>query len=157
METGGIKFERGLYKLCAQNDKNTRFDLTLQNKGEYKVLTDTIRIELDNGFHDRSRYFDYWLYFKNDAWLRSLKTGLAQTDIENVCEGNASRKLNIETKNYKGKEFEVPQHLVIVYTFEGFENIIVDVFKDFYISKRNLLRLFINEHFREHYNKKGSL
>jgi hypothetical protein len=75
MKTANISFVRGEYIITSVNKDETKIDFELQHKGDIKktLLTDIIRLELDNGYHDRSLYFDYWIYFKNEFWNNSLK------------------------------------------------------------------------------------
>lgn len=153
METGNVKFNRGIYFRNIINPVSNFFTYELEKSPqvENKFITPIVRIEKDNGFHDRSRFFEYWLYFRNDKnWKRCNKTGLAQTNFKNLFEGNISRVLNLSTKNIKGKNFETEQHLILLYQLNGFEKIIIDVFENFYIHDKGLLKVFINEHFYKH-------
>ena len=116
-------------------------------------------MELDNGFHDRSRDFEYWLYFRNDTnWKRCKKTGLAKTDFNNLFEGNISIVLKLQEKTSKGTDFETEKHLVIVQSENIYNSLTIDVFKDFYIRSKVVLKHFIKEH---HYlysiTKKGAV
>jgi hypothetical protein len=154
METGGIQFERGVYELTSSNDNKTTFDYHLIDTNPINgdsLLTEIIRIELDNGYHDRSRSFSHWLFFRADTWKKSPKTGLAKTPIERLYEGNIPRELTLDTKNKKGKNYQTEQHLIIAHGFnDGF---IVDVFKNSYIRRNNVLNIFIKEHYEKHFYK----
>jgi hypothetical protein len=119
------------------------------------LFTQYIRIEKDNGFHERSRYFDYWLYFRNDTnWKRCSKTGLVQKSITGLCEGNISRTGFIRAKNEKGKEYETPQHLVIVQAPNKDQEVTVDIYNNFYIPSKSILNVFLKE--RYGITKKGA-
>lgn len=158
METGNVKFERGIYYRYSVNEHEVIFNYQLKSKStifKNSLLTEIVRIEKDNGFHDRSREFDYWLYFRNDTnWKRCFRTGLAKTSLIEFFEGNISKELNLQMKNSKGKNLETPQHLVIIKQNDNFENISIDVFKDFYIHDKRLLKIFIDEHFQKYYSNK---
>ncbi|GGW58601.1 hypothetical protein DFQ11_101932 [Winogradskyella epiphytica] len=160
METANIDFIRGVYEKTSSNKDGTRIDFkritpVTQNN---TLLTDIARLELDNGFHDRSRFFEYWIYFKSDAWVRSSKTGLANSNITNIFYGDIPRTLNLITKTNKGKDFENPQHLIFVYGSDIKKKFVVDIFKDFYITDKTLLLLFLRDHYIKHiYTKKNRL
>lgn len=155
METAGVSFDRAIYKLSSVNEKGTtiNYSISLFNEvvNDY-LFTDVVRIQLDNGYHDRSRYFDYWLYFRNTSnWKKCRKTGLAKTGITNVLEGNISRPLNLSIKDKKGNNLETPQHLVILQKNDKFDTIIIDIFKDFYLPDKTKLSYFIKDHITKHY------
>ncbi|RBP34474.1 hypothetical protein DFR65_101367 [Oceanihabitans sediminis] len=149
MNTGNIQFKRATYLQTGTNQKRTTIDYETKFNND-PLFSKTIRLELDNGFHDRSRYFDYWLYFKYDKWYNSAKTGLANTNIKNVFEGNITRELNLTTKNHKGRNFETPQHLVIIQSTNICKSLTIDIFKDFYICKKEILKHFIVDHIKKH-------
>ena len=155
METGNVKFERAEYFRISKNDKDVIFDYEItsfKKTFENSLFFDKIRVEKDNGFHDRSRKFDYWLYFRNDTnWKRCKKTGLAKTFFIDVFEGNISKELNLRFKNHKGRNYETEQHLIILKMQNDFEKLIIDVFHDFYISDKVLLKIFIEEHLQNHF------
>lgn len=150
MRTGDIGFKRGVYKMTSRNKDNRIFDYELQSNivaTQEPLFTEILRLELDNGFHDRSREFDYWLYFRNDTnWRRCSRTGLAKTGYTNLLEGNIPIELNLQKKTYKGTNFQTEQHLVIVQSKNIFDSITVDIFKDFYIRSKTTLKHFIKEH-----------
>ncbi|MCK7589275.1 hypothetical protein M0G43_01680 [Subsaxibacter sp. CAU 1640] len=154
MKTAEIEFLRAIYSKTSSKVNDTIIEYNLLANDEVidePLFTPIVRLELDNGFHDRSRYFDYWLYFRNDTnWKRCARTGLAKTDFNYILEGNISRELNLSTKTAKGKNFETPQHLVIVQSADIHSYLIVDIFKDFYIRKKQILKHFIKDHIKEH-------
>lgn len=159
METGSVKFKRAVYVQTSTNGLKTTIDYTATN--DLNIINDPlfaeiIRLELDNGYHTRSRYFEYWLYLKFDLWGNALKTGMATTGIKDVFEGNISRELHLSTKTPKGKNFETPQHLIIVQSNDLFKGLAVDIFKDFYIHDKQILRRFINDHIQKHVITKKS-
>lgn len=161
METGNIPFERAVYLQTSINETKTVIDYSLQCKDKAinePLFTEIIRLEEDNGFHDTSRDFDYWLYFRNDTnWKRCARTGLAKTNINTILEGNISMEINLSTKTSKGKNFETPQHLIIVQSNDLLNSLTVDIFKDFYIGKKGTLKYFINDHYTKHGITKKSL
>lgn len=154
METGNAEFKRAVYIQTSTNKSETTINYTLKNgidEVNDPLFTEIIRIELDNGYHDRSRDFDYWLYFRDETnWTRCARTGLANTNLKNVFEGNISRELNLTTKTAKGTNFETPQHLVIIQRNDVDKSLTVDIFKNFYIRKREILKYFINDHIQMH-------
>ena len=143
MKTGNLKYIREIYKLDSVSpDKKYRTYKTNEPKD---LFTNIVRVEKDNGYHDRSRFFEHWLYFRNDTnWKRCIKTGLAKTAKRLVYEGNISELVKLETKNPKGKDWENPKHFVIVQFANN--NIVVDIFKNFYPRSKTLIRHIINEH-----------
>ncbi|WP_417199253.1 hypothetical protein [Bizionia sp.] len=161
METGNIEFKRAIYLHNANNLNKTTIDYKLENSLEFinePLFTEIIRLEQDNGFHDRSRDFDYWLYFRDETnWQRCARTGLAKTKHCNLFEGNISRELNLTTTTSKGKNFETPHHLVIVQSNDLQISLTVDIFKDFYITKKEILKYFIKDHNTKHGITKKSL
>ena len=150
MRTGNIEFKRGVYNITSINKDNTKFDYELQSNiiaTQEPLFTEILRLELDNGFHHRSRDFDYWLFFRDDTnWIRCSSTGLAKTEFLNLLEGNIPIELNLQKKTYKGTNFQTEQHLVIVQSKNIFDSITVDIFKDFYIRSKVILKHFIKEH-----------
>jgi hypothetical protein len=154
METGNIEFKRAVYLQTSINEPKTIINYGLYSNDKVindSLFTEIIRLEFDNGFHDRSRDFDYWLYFRDDTnWKRCARTGLAKTNINNVLEGNISRELNLTTKTAKGTNFETPQHLVIIQSNDLHKCLTVDIFKDFYIRKKEILKHFLKEHYIKH-------
>lgn len=149
MQTGGINFNRAIYTLKESKDNGRILDFKIDDftQSYNSLFTSNIRLELDNGYHDRSREFDYYLYFRNDTnWLRCKKTGLAFTGIENIYEGNISKEVTLITKNHKGRNFETAQHFVIAQFLNNLNNIVVDIFENFYPNKTILLKHFVKEH-----------
>lgn len=161
METGNIVFNRAVYLQTSINEPQRIINYNIKEGSKLEkdtLFTEVIRLEFDNGYHDRSRYFDYWLYFRNDTnWKRCLHTGLANTKIKNVLEGNISRCINLSVKTDKGKNFETPQHLIIAQSNNLKSYLIIDIFKDFYIPKKTVLNHFINEHYINHMITKKEL
>jgi hypothetical protein len=158
METGKVIFERAEFFRFSKNEKDLIFDYeisSLNTTFQNSYFYDKIRVEKDNGFHDRSRNFNYWLYFRNDTnWKRCRKTGLAKTSLNDFFEGNISRELHLQVKNFKGKNYETEQHLIIVNQSNDFEKLTIDIFENFYIHDKKLLKIFIDEHFQKHYSSK---
>lgn len=151
MKTGNLEYKRNFYVLVNENKEGTIkdykiiFNPILDDKS---LFTEIVRIEKDNDFHDRSRFFDYWIYFRNDTnWKRCSKTGLAITNKKFVVEGNISETVKLTTKNHKGKDFENPKHLVLVQFSDDLKTIVVDIFKDFYPRDKKLIELIIKEHY----------
>jgi hypothetical protein len=151
VRTGNKEYLRAVYVLdTSSNNTGTKREYIFAEKNNClldEVLKDRIKIEKDNGFHDRSRQFDYWLYFRNDTnWSRCFKTGLAKTSLKYVFEGNVSEPIVLNTKNNKGKDWENPKHFILLQFAENSETIIIDLFKDFYPFKKALIELIIKEH-----------
>lgn len=152
MKTGGVHFTRGIYEFTSSNPDNTTLNYNLKNRNKVlkqHLFTDILRLEKDNGFHDRSRKFDYWLYLRDDTnWKRCKKTGLAVTAFNNILEGNISRELELTQKTKKGKNLETPQHLVIAQFRDLNQYVILDIFNNFYISNPGVLNAFIMDHIK---------
>tara|TARA_B100000787_G_scaffold166786_1_gene152534 strand:+ start:907 stop:1374 length:468 start_codon:yes stop_codon:yes gene_type:complete len=151
MRTGNKEYVRAIYNIdssCNNTDIKREYVFAKKNNSLIdKVLKSRIKIEKDNGFHDRSRHFDYWLYFRNDTnWSRCFKTGLARTSIKYVFEGNVSEPIILNVKNNKGKDWENPKHFLILQFSKNSETIIIDLFKEFYPFKKALIELIIKEH-----------
>lgn len=95
MQTGKRRYFRGIYTLKKGTVENPIKEFKLINTGilkDCKLFTNILRIENDNGFHDRSRFFEYWLYLRNDTnWKRCKKSGLANTHFPFVYEGNLTQ------------------------------------------------------------------
>lgn len=152
MKTGNVEFDRAIYLRTEINSNNTTwtYELRKSTNNKNENFTEKIRIEVDNGFHEKSRYFDYWLYFRDETnWKRCKKTGLAKTNHSNIFEGNISIELLLNSKNEKGKNFETPKHLIIVKEINNFEKLEIDIFNDNYIHDKRILKLFIDEHIQE--------
>lgn len=151
MRTGNKEYLRAIYVLDTSSENTeTKREYVLdeeENPLIDKILKKRIKIEKDNGFHDRSRYFDYWLYFRNDTnWCRCFKTGLAKTSIKYVFEGNVSEPIILNTKNKKGKDWENPKHFLILQFSKNSKKVVIDLFRDFYPFKKALVGLIIKEH-----------
>ena len=151
MRTGNKEYSRAIYVLDSSfnNTATTREYILAKNNSDLvdDILKDRIRIQKDNGFHDRSRYFDYWLYFRNDSnWCRCFKTGLAKTSLNYVFEGNVPEPVVLNTKTAKGKDWENPKHFILLQLSENSDNVIIDLFKDFYPFKKALIELIIKDH-----------
>jgi|TARA_B110000037_G_scaffold216891_1_gene276842 hypothetical protein len=148
MKTGNIEYVRAVYYLKSSNIDKTLIDFELlDHKRLDEFFTKKIRIEKDNGYHDRSRFFNYWLLFRNDTnWKRCLKTGLVKTSREFVFEGNISEELFLVGKTSKGKNWENPKHFLIVQFSKDCQTLVVDLFKDFYPHKKELIEIIIDEH-----------
>ena len=151
MRTGNKDYLRAIYTLdtsYSNTDKTKQY--VLAEKNNYlvdEILKNRIKIEKDNGFHDTSRLFEYWLYFRNDTnWNRCFKTGLAKTSLKYVFEGNISEPVILKTKNHKGKDWENPKHFILLQFSENSETIIIDLFKEFYPFKKALIQLIVKEH-----------
>jgi hypothetical protein len=151
MRTGGKDYLRAIYTLdTSYNNTAKAKQYILAEKNNYlidEILKERIKIEKDNGFHDRSRQFEYWLYFRNDTnWSRCFKTGLANTSIKYVFEGNVSEPIVLNTKTNKGKDWENPKHFILLQFSENSETVIIDLFKEFYPFKKSLIELIVKEH-----------
>jgi hypothetical protein len=151
MRTGNKDFIRAIYVLDINfNNTETKREYVIQEKINFQldnVLKERIKIEKDNGFHDRSRQFDYWLYFRNDTnWSRCFKTGLGKTSLKYVFEGNVSEPIILNTKNTKGKDWENPKHFILLQFSGNSETVIIDLFKEFYPFKKALIDLIVKEH-----------
>ena len=151
MRTGNKDFIRAIYVLdINSNNTETKREYVIQEKINFQldnVLKERIKIEKDNGFHDRSRQFDYWLYFRNDTnWSRCFKTGLGKTSLKYLFEGNVSEPIILNTKNIKGKNCENPKHFILLQFSKNSETVIIDLFKDFYPFKKALIELIVKEH-----------
>jgi hypothetical protein len=151
MRTGNKDYLRAIYTLdISYNNTVKAKQYILVEKNNYlidEILQERIKIEKDNGFHDRSRQFEYWLYFRNDTnWSRCFKTGLAKTSLKYVFEGNVSEPIILNTKNNKGKDWENPKHFILLQFSENSETIIIDLFKEFYPFKKAFVDLIVKEH-----------
>jgi hypothetical protein len=151
MRTGNKEYLRAVYVLdSTSNNTDTKREYIFAEKNNYltdQVLKERIKIEKTNGFHHRGRAFEYWLYFRNDTdWTRCYKTGLAKTSQKYVFEGNISERIILNTKNYKGKDWENPKHFVLLQFSENSETVIIDLFKEFYPFKKTLIELIVKEH-----------
>jgi hypothetical protein len=150
MKTGKLEFHRGIYVLNKRNSSNNVWHFDLVNRDLLNIcnlFTDIIKIEKDNGFHDRSRSFENWLYLRTTKnWNTGIKTGLAKTNLNNIYEGNISMRLDLKTLSPKGKQLENPQHFVIAQTFNDFKMVSLDLFPDFYPVFKRTRTAFLNEH-----------
>lgn len=149
LSTGNLEYKRAVYNLTNINSLSTIYDFTLQdlNLKSEGIFTDIIRIEKDNDFHDRSRYFENWFYFRNAAnWKRCKRTGLALTQKQNVFSGDISQEVILKVKTSKGKDHETPEHLILVQIDKDFKKVIIDVFINFHTYKKALIELIIKEH-----------
>lgn len=156
MKTGNLEYLRSVYSFVSSNkgkdtnDPETFRDYLLTDKSklnECNLLTEKIRIERDNGYHRRSRFFEYWLYFRDETnWKRCTKTGLAITNKKLVFAGDIPELINLNQKNEKGKEWENAKHFIIIEFSPDTKTIVLDVFKNFYPQKKELIPLIIKEH-----------
>lgn len=149
LQTGNLHFKRAIYSFTNKNSLDTTFDFTLQdlNAENDTLFTDIIRVEKDNGFHDRSREFENWLYFRDATnWKRCKRTGLALTSKNGVFYGDITQEVILQTKTPKGKDWETPEHLILVQIDEDFKKVIIDVFKYFHTYKKVLIEQIIKEH-----------
>jgi hypothetical protein len=149
LNTGNLEYKRAVYNLTNQNTVNTVFDFTLEdlNSTNDFIFTDIIRLEKDNGFHDRSRDFENWLYFRDATnWKRCKRTGLALTVKENVFYGDITQEIILKTKTRKGKDWETPEHFILVQIDKDFKKVVIDVFKYFHTYKKSLIELIVKEH-----------
>lgn len=148
MKTGNLEYQRNFYELISENDKFKEYQIKFNaNLTKESLFTEIIRIEKDNGFHLRSKDFEYWLYFRNDTnWKRCNKTGLAFTNKKFVFEGNISQKVILAGKTANGKDWETPKHFIILQFSEDCKTIILDIFKNFYPHNTGLINRIIKEH-----------
>jgi hypothetical protein len=147
--TGNLGFKRSVYSLTNVNALNTVYDYTLEDLDTNKdyLFTDIVRIEKDLGYHKLSRHYDNLLYFRNDTnWKRCKRTGLATTTSADVFYGDLTQEVILKTKNAKGKEWETPEHLILVQIDKDFKKVVVDIFKHFHTYKKELIALIIKEH-----------
>ncbi len=149
-KTGNLNYERAIYGITSVNsDENVRhFKKEISSKsGGCNLHTDLVKVEKDNGYHDSSRFFENFLYFRTDTnWNRCSKTGLALTQFSNVFEGNISRFVELHVKTNKGKDFETPNHWVVVQLLNDNKIMVVDIFRDFYPVSPDLRKAILNEH-----------
>tara|TARA_R110001606_G_scaffold374090_1_gene531745 strand:- start:530 stop:1009 length:480 start_codon:yes stop_codon:yes gene_type:complete len=149
LNTGNLEYKRAIYNFTNKNSLDTVFDFTLEdlNSSNDNLFTDIIRIEKDNGFHDTSRDFENWLYFRDTTnWKRCKRTGLALTTKENVFYGDITQEVILKTKTPKGKDWETAEHLILVQIDKDFKKVVIDVFKYFHTYKKPLIALIIKEH-----------
>ena len=149
MKTGNLKYTRNFYDLDTISiDKEKRvYKIKYRSEHTNELFTNIVKVEKDNGFHDRSRFFEYWLLFRDETnWHRCTKTGLANTNKRFVFEGNISELVILNTKTLKGKDWENPKHFVIVQFSKDSQTLIIDIFKDFYPHKPELINLIIKDH-----------
>lgn len=154
-KTGNLIFDRAIYELNSiSSDKRIKDYKKIEcSSNELELFTDIVRVEKDNGFHASSRYYENYLYFRNDTnWKRCNKTGLALTPLKNVFEGNISQVIEIDAKTPKGKNFETPQHWVIAHFLKKQKILVIDIFKEFYPVSKDLQKAIVLEH--EFYNIK---
>ena len=147
--TGNLEYKRAIYNFTNKNSLDTTFDFTLEdlNATIDFIFTDIIRIEKDNGFHKRSREFENWLYFRDTTnWKRCKRTGLALTSKENVFYGDITQEVILKTKTSKGKDWETPEHFILVQIDKDFKKVVIDVFKYFHTYKKGLVEQIIKEH-----------
>lgn len=151
MFTGNKSFLRAEYILDSSRiNSEIKREYVLANKNStlvHEILRERIKIEKDNGFHETSRQFEHWLYFRNDTcWTRCYKTGLAKTSNEYVFEGNIPEPIILKSKNYKGKDWENPKHFILLQFAENYNKVVIDLFIDFYPFKKALIELIVKEH-----------
>ncbi len=150
MKTGNLLYFRGIYALNKGTTENPIKEFELVNTDILKscgLFTKILRIEKDNGFHDRSRYFEHWVYFRNDTnWKRCKKSGLAKTQFPLIFEGNLSRPVVLNQKTTKGKNLETPQHFIITQSINSWNTLVVDIFPNFYPVQRTVLKAILKEH-----------
>ena len=149
LNTGNLEYKRAIYNLNNINSLSTVYDYTLEdlNLNNDDLFTDIIRIEKDNGFHDTSRDFENWFYFRDATnWKRCKRTGLALTSKKNVFYGDVTKEIILKTKTAKGKDWETPEHFILIQIDKDFKKVIVDVFKYFHTYKKSLIALIIKEH-----------
>lgn len=152
MKTGNLEYTRNFYELVNVNNDVTILDYVIKlntNLSKNSLFTEKIRIEKDNGYHDRSREFEYWLFFRDDTnWKRCTNTGLALTNKKEsfVFEGNIPETVILKTKTSKGKDWKNPKHFVIFQFSEDCRTVVIDIFKNFYPHKKELINHIINEH-----------
>lgn len=150
MQTGNLRYFRGIYALKKGTEKNPIKEFELINTDilkDCKLFTNVLRIENDNGFHDRSRFFKYWLFLRNETnWKRCKKSGLANTQLPFVFEGNLARPVRLEQKTAKGKDFETPQHFVVAQSMNNWNTLVLDIFPNFYPVQKRLQTAILNEH-----------
>jgi len=149
LSTGNLEYNRAVYNCINKNSLDTVFDFTLEdlNTSNDLIFTDIIRVEKDNGYHDRSRDFKNWLYFRDTTnWKRCKRTGLALTKKGSVFYGDITQEVILKTKTPKGRDWETPEHFILVQVDKDFKKVVIDVFKYFHTYKKSLIDLIINEH-----------
>lgn len=150
MQTGNIKYFRGIYALNKGTANNPIKEFELINNDILKscgLFTKIVRTEIDNGFHDRSRFFEHWLMLRDKTnWKKCKKSGLAKTQFSFVFEGNLARPVILEQKNNKGKDFETPQHFIIAQSINSWNTLVLDIFPNFYPVQKNVQTAILKEH-----------
>jgi len=125
--------------------------ILLQNvvdKSNAIVLPVFIRIEVNRGYNN-SQGCDDWLRIRNtETWENStLVTGLRKTSATEIFEGNFAR---LENGRY------VPESLIIFQYANNYKNLVIDVFKEFYLHDAFKKRYLIRVH-EYYYSKKAAL
>ncbi len=123
----------------------------LQNVDDFRnslILPVYIRVEVNRGYNE-SKGCDKWLKIKDsEDWETStLVTGLRNTDATEIFEGNFAR---LENGRY------IPESLILFQFENNFRNLVIDVFKDFYIHDAFEKRHLIRTH-DYYYNKKAAV
>ena len=123
----------------------------LQNvvdKSNAIVLPVFIRIEVNRGYNN-SRSCDKWLRIRdNETWENStLVTGLRKTCATEIFEGNIPR---VENGQY------IPESLILFQFSNNNRNLVIDVFKDFYLHDAFKKRQLIRAH-EYYYSKKAAV
>ncbi len=149
METLNLKYTRAIYKLEYQNEEGTIKDFQMcKNEGSKgHLFTNMIRIEKDYGFHRRSRYFDNWLYLRNESnWRRCTKSGLAFTGYLNIYEGNIPSFIKLPVSEGSWRKIENPEHFLIAQISQDLHYVALDIFEGFYPHKRELIQYILSAH-----------
>jgi hypothetical protein len=149
MDTLNLEYTRAIYKLEHQNEEGTLKDyqiLKIEGSGSH-FFTKMIRIEKDYGFHRRSRYFDNWLYLRNDTnWRRCTKSGLAFTGHLNIFEGNIPSYVELPERENSWRKIENPEHFLIAQVSQDLQYVVLDIFEGFYPHKRELIQYILSAH-----------
>jgi hypothetical protein len=153
MESINLDFTRGIYKRVKINELSWNYKLISIDGKHNELLTEEVKIEHNEFRHRPNSYkFKYWLILKNKkAWSKSdYKSGIVRAETSNniiYYWGDIPEFLNLENRDLnEGKEWRNPKHLFLLQFNEVGNELVLDLFKDFYPVRKNLRITLINQH-----------
>ncbi len=114
----------------------TRHYQSVKKLNPNDLLTSKINISIDRGF-SKAKNIRYWLKFRKDKKWSNNVTGLKITSNNSLYYGDIPKRNG------------APQHLLIFIFKNRDEEVLIDVYRDFYPNNRELQRILDNYLFKD--------
>ncbi|OFY96734.1 MAG: hypothetical protein A3K10_15715 [Bacteroidetes bacterium RIFCSPLOWO2_12_FULL_31_6] len=136
MNTGNVNFVRHTYQVSKELKSYTVYQI-VEVKNNTNLLTDLIRIEPFLNKSKATNFNDYFRIYNKSSWAKSdLITGLIPTSTKHLFFGDCKKPSLIGNTS---------KSLLLFYFVPNSNQLIIDVFTDYYPYNDNLLINLLNE------------